>query len=469
MLFNQFEFIILFVVTMLFLVMVKNFRLQKIYLLVVSYYFYGYWDWRFLSLIVVYTLVHWYAAIRIADSKSPAVRRFWMVVALVFSLGALGFFKYYNFFVDSLNVILQQWGWSMGTLRILLPIGISFFTFQSLSYTIDVYRGDLPVCRSLSDLALFKAFFPQLVAGPIVRASEFMPQLESPRTLSWFQTYEGSRIFIFGFFKKVFLADRLAPFVDTVFSHAGVFDGATVWLGLLAYAVQIYCDFSGYSDMAIGVARIMGYRFSINFNLPYISRSIQEFWHRWHISLSTWLRDYLYIPLGGSRKGRTRTYVNLMVTMLLGGLWHGASWAFIFWGGLHGIALAVHRGWCEWRSKKHIVSNHGFMSGLAGWIVTMLIVLVGWVFFRAGSFEQAWIILKKMFILGAGVHWIHPFVLAAVLAVAIQHLLMFWPKRPAWIDLPVTHWITPAALVLLFGLSILFYPTGFTPFIYFQF
>jgi alginate O-acetyltransferase complex protein AlgI len=357
----------------------------------------------------------------------------------------------------------------MGTLRIILPAGISFFTFQTLSYTIDVYRKDLRECRSLPDLALFIAFFPQLVAGPIVRAAEFMPQLETPRTLSWRQAYVGLRIFVFGFFKKVFLADRLAPFVETVFSNAGAFDGATVWLGVLAYAVQIYCDFSGYSDMAIGMARIMGYEFSINFNTPYIARSIQEFWHRWHISLSTWLRDYLYIPLGGSRHGRARTYINLMVTMLLGGLWHGASWAFVFWGGLHGAALALHRGWCEWRGKKHTAGGGGFLSGLAGWSATMLIVLVGWVFFRAGSFEQAGVVLNKMFIPGDGVRWIHPFALTAVLALAAQHSSLFLPKRPAWMDLPVTHWITPAALVLLFGVSILFYPTGFTPFIYFQF
>lgn len=469
MLFNQLEFAIFFAVTMLFLVTVKNFKSQKIYLLAASYYFYGYWDWRFLLLIAGCTVVNWFAAIRIGNSGNKHERRLWITIALIISLGAFGFFKYYNFFVDSFNVLGSRWGWSIGSLGIILPVGISFFTFQTLSYTLDVYRGQLKVRHNLLDFALFVSFFPQLVAGPIVRASEFIPQLESPRKLTWDDTYEGIRIFIFGFFKKVFVADRLARFVDVVFSDAGAFDGVTVWLSVLAYTVQIYCDFSGYSDMAIGLAQIMGYKFSINFNFPYIARSIQEFWHRWHISLSTWLRDYLYIPLGGSRKSRGRTYVNLMITMLLGGLWHGASWAFVFWGGLHGVALALHRGWHEWRGDKHVVSHHHFLSGLLGWSSTMLTVMIGWVFFRASSFEQAGIILKKMFILGEGVHWIHPFTLAAIGAVAIQHMLVFWKGRPSWVDFPVGHWLTPAALLLLLGLTILFYPTGFTPFIYFQF
>jgi alginate O-acetyltransferase complex protein AlgI len=267
----------------------------------------------------------------------------------------------------------------------------------------------------------------------------------------------------------VFLADRLAPFVDTIFSHAGAFDGWTVWLGVLAYAVQIYCDFSGYSDMAIGLARILGYEFSINFNLPYLSRSMQEFWHRWHISLSTWLRDYLYIPLGGNRNGRARTYVNLLITMVLGGLWHGASWTFVFWGGLHGVALAVNRGWREWRELRGKRRQAGVVSGLIGRLATLLIVLIGWVFFRAGSFSQAVVILGKMFTLGSGFRWVHPFACAAVLAVTLQHILLSWPTRPGWMNLPSSHWITPAVLVFLFGLSILFYPTGFAPFIYFQF
>lgn len=469
MLFNQLEFFILFAVTMLFLVTVRNFRAQKLYLLAASYYFYGYWDWRFLLLIAGCTVINWVAAEQIAATSNRHIRRVWITLALAVSLGALGFFKYYNFFIDSLNLLVSRWGWSLGSLRIILPVGISFFTFQTLSYTLDVYRGELKTCRSLTDFALFVAFFPQLVAGPIVRASEFLPQLETPRTLTWNDTCEGIRTFIFGFFKKVFLADRLALFIETVFAHAGAFDGITVWLGVLAYAVQIYCDFSGYSNMAIGLARMMGYRFSINFNTPYIARSIQEFWHRWHISLSTWLRDYLYIPLGGSRKGRARTYINLMITMLLGGLWHGASWAFVVWGGLHGAALAIHRGWHELHGRKHVVSHHTFFSGLFGWASTMLIVLIGWVFFRAGSFSQAGVILAQMFAPQEGVRWIHPFVLGAVLAVAVQHALLFWPKRPVWMDLPVGHWITPGALILLFGLSILFYPTGFTPFIYFRF
>lgn len=467
MLFTQLEFAVFFAIV--FLVSLGNFRFQKTFLLVASYYFYGYWDWRFLLLIAGCTLLNWYAAERISAANSRNVRKAWMVFALAASLGALGFFKYYNFFVHSLNALMDRWGWSMGSLRIILPVGISFFTFQTLSYTVDVYRGDLKNCRSLQDFALYVAFFPQLVAGPIVRASEFLPQLETPRKICRKQIYEGGRIFIFGFFKKVFLADRLAQFVDVIFSHAGAFDGLSVWLGVLAYAVQIYCDFSGYSDMAIGLARILGYEFSVNFNLPYISKSIQEFWHRWHISLSTWLRDYLYIPLGGNRRGRARTYVNLLVTMILGGLWHGASWTFVFWGGLHGVALAVNRRWIEWRGQRMESGSGAVFRAWAGRLATLLVVLIGWVFFRSGTFAQASLILGKMFTMDDGFRWIHPFAFAVVLGVILQHVLLAWPRRPAWINLPSSHWVTPGALVFLLGLSILFYPTGFAPFIYFQF
>ena len=467
MLFTQIEFFILLIITIGFAVAIKNHRVQKLLLLAASYYFYAYWDWRFLTLIAGCTAVNWIAALEIEKAKSPVRRKLWLSFALMVSLGGLGFFKYYNFFVSSLNALLDHWGWSIGTLRIVLPVGISFFTFQTLSYTIDVYRGQLRACRYLPDLALFIAFFPQLVAGPIVRASEFMPQLETRPVLRWTDAYEGIRLFVFGFFKKVFLADRLAFAVDVIFSHAGAFDGITVWLGLLAYAVQIYCDFSGYSDMAIGVARILGYRFSVNFNMPYVATNIQDFWRRWHISLSTWLRDYLYISLGGNRKGRGRTYANLLLTMLLGGLWHGASWAFVAWGGLHGLALAAHRLWTEMRGGQKISSN--FNSRALGWFLTMTVVLGGWVFFRAGSFEQASVIFQRLLFMGDGVRWIHPFALGAVGVLAAHHILYHMLRRPVWLDLPISHWLTPGGLILLFGLSLQFYPTGFTPFIYFQF
>ncbi|MFN0058327.1 MAG: MBOAT family O-acyltransferase [Planctomycetota bacterium] len=465
MLFNQIEFFVLFAAALACLLSIKSHGAQKNCLLVASIYFYGYWDWRFLSLLLFSTVFDYSAGRVLGRVTTPRTRRTIIVLSLIVNLGVLGFFKYFNFFVESLRAVVEPFGWQLGTLEIILPVGISFYTFQSLSYTLDVYRQKIEPCKSLRDFALYIAFFPQLVAGPIVRAADFLPQLKTPRTLSWEKAYSGYSLFVIGLFKKTIIADRLAPFVDEVFNNAGAYDAVTTWLAVVAYALQIYCDFSGYSDMAIGAARVIGYELTLNFNLPYIAHSIDNFWHRWHISLSTWLRDYLYIPLGGSRRGRVRTYVNLLLTMLLGGLWHGASWMFVLWGAIHGLALAVTR---------FIVSHPSFPATtgragkLCGWAITMLVVLVAWVFFRASSMETALLMLRQMFAPQDGFSWVAPYPLFAIAMMAVIHIVHAL-GRERWLRLEANTVWGPTVLFSMILLVVNFYPRGFTPFIYFQF
>lgn len=464
MLFTQIEFFIFYFLILVIVTAMNSYRAQKLILLMGSYYFYGYWDWRFLSLVFFSTTVDYLIGLRLSRIEDDRKRKQLLIASLIINLGILGFFKYYNFFVDSLMMALKPFGFRLETLSIILPVGISFYTFQSLSYTIDVYRRNIKPCRNFLDFALFISFFPQLVAGPIVRASEFLPQLKQRTLLTYERFFYGFKQFIFGFFKKVFIADRLAFFVDNVFTSAGIFDGLTTWLAVFAYSIQIYCDFSGYSDMAIGSARILGYDLNQNFNLPYMAQNIQDFWRRWHISFSTWLRDYLYIPLGGSRKGPIRTYVNLMLTMLLGGLWHGAAWTFVFWGGLHGFSLAVNRYVSSRNKQEQLTNGHIFLN----WMLTMLVVLIGWVFFRAGTFANALRVLNKMFLDTSGVAWYSPVVIFILFLIIARHMMHItgMEKRLA---LTPTSRFAPSVLLAMLGIAVIFYPKGFQPFIYFQF
>ncbi len=466
MLFTQIEFIILFLAVFLFLLLVKNFRSQKILLLIASYYFYAYWDWRFLSLLIISTLVNYFAGIGMKNGRSPKIRRIFLICGLAVDLSLLGTFKYFNFFVSSLSPILDSLGLGSSSLNIILPIGISFYTFQTMSYSIDVYFRKIEACHDFADFALFVAFFPQLVAGPIVRASDFLPQLKTARRITLMNIFFGFRQFVYGLFKKVFIADNLSIFIDPVFSNPGSFSCLTTWMAVIAYALQIYCDFSGYSDMAIGLARTMGYKFPRNFNLPYISRNMSEFWTRWHISLSSWLRDYLYIPLGGNRKGKMRTYINLMITMFLGGLWHGASWTFVFWGCLHGAALAV---------EKFIASlgfsqkeSYGTARKILEWGLTFIIVLITWVFFRSQTFTGAILTLRQMFVPIQGITWYHPFAIGAILMMALLHIVNALGKKKSLV-LKYKYLKTPVILFTMILLVIIFHPKGFNPFIYFQF
>lgn len=471
MLFTQIEFYFFFAAVYAAILIVSNHRSQKLVLLAASYYFYAYWDWRFAGLLFASTVIN-YGLSGMMEGSNPSRRKLLVTLALVYSLGVLVLFKYFNFFIDSFRVMVGLPHDSGGTLDLILPAGISFFTFQILSYTIDVYRGTLRHHPRFSDFAFFVAYFPHIFAGPIVRASEFLPQLETPRILTWARTYDGFRQFVLGLFKKVFIADRLAAFVDPGFENAAALDGPTLWLLAIAYAIQIYCDFSGYSDMAIGIARTMGYDFSRNFNHPYLATSIQDFWRRWHISLSSWLRDYLYVPLGGNRLGRFRTYLNLFVTMVLGGLWHGANWTFVIWGAWHGAALALDRlisGRDTGRPPRPGTGRStAFLRTLAGWTLTMIVVLVGWVFFRSPDVHTALSIIGRMATFPDGISWLHPFALGVVLAVAAYHTLLAMGKG-SWFELKPGTFRTPVVLFTLIWLVIAYYPREFQPFIYFQF
>ncbi len=460
MLFTQIEFAGLFLVCLIATRWLPSARARQSLLLLASYYFYAFWDWRFLGLILLSTGVDYAVGVGLRTTNAPRRRRAFLVTSLVVNLGLLVSFKYFDFFVESLAATLAPLGWNPQGLDLVLPIGISFYTFQTLSYTIDVYRGRLEATDDPLEFALFVGFFPQLVAGPIVRASHLLPQFRQDRGPTLERLLVGFRQFSFGFFKKVFIADRVAVFVDGVFVDAGAFGMGTTWLAVAAYAVQIYADFSGYSDMAIGAARMLGYDFDENFRHPFRATSLTDFWHRWHISLSTWLRDYLYIPLGGSRRGSTRTYVNLMLTMLLGGLWHGAAFHFLVWGAWHGSVLCIER-WLRGRNFE--------FAGLTGWVWSMLVVLVGWVFFRAQDLDAARRMLAAMFgVESAGIDWWHPFAIGAVAVVALWHVALGTRLRAlrSW---PVGSWLTPVLIFFLLGLCLAFPVGNPNPFIYFQF
>lgn len=380
-------------------------RQQNGFLLLASYVFYSAWDWRFLSLILLSTVVDYLASHRIHRSTGPRQRRAWLALSLGTNLGLLGLFKYFDFFVAELAALAAAAGlqWNLQTLGIVLPVGISFYTFQTLGYTVDVYRRQVAPARSPLDFALYVAFFPQLVAGPIERSARLLPQMQAPRRWRRGDFAAGLDDVLMGLFKKVAVADNLAPIVNHIFAAPpGSLSAAEVMLGVYAFAIQIYCDFSGYSSIARGVARWMGFDLMRNFACPYRARSPQEFWRRWHISLSTWLRDYLYVPLGGNRGGRLATYRNLLLTMLLGGLWHGAAWTFIVWGALHGGWLGVHRALSARPAWVGLRQAARRLWPLLSVLATFHLVCLGWLYFRAESTAQAATMLGRLGSLAAG-------------------------------------------------------------------
>ena len=358
------------------------------WILIASYVFYGWWDKRFLSLIMISTLMDFSFGRLIGITEDKRKRKLYLGLSMMMNLGFLCFFKYFNFFIDSFKLMLESFGLhpSMGSLNIILPIGISFYTFQSLSYTIDIYRKEIPVENNLLKFASFIALFPQLVAGPIVRARDLLPKMNDDKPFTWENFNSGLGRILWGFFKKVAVADSLALFVDQSWEMQGRFGSMHLLIAVVFYSFQIYCDFSGYSDIAIGLARIMGYKFPENFRTPYFSKSFSEFWTRWHISLSSWLRDYVYIPLGGNRFGKLSTYKNNMLTMLIGGFWHGANWAFVFWGFLHGLYLILQRiVQPVWKSIGKLTRMPKFMHQGISILVVYLLTLLGWIYFRSGS------------------------------------------------------------------------------------
>jgi alginate O-acetyltransferase complex protein AlgI len=473
MIFTSFEFVAFFLAVLLFRSALTGFRSEKWFLLVASYVFYMSWSVPCVSLILLTSGIDYWVGLQLGRTDAPGKRRTLLVVSIVLNLGVLAFFKYTNFLLNTAWSTLSLTGAKLEPvhLEILLPVGISFFTFQSMSYTIDVYRRRLQPCQSLRDFFLFVAFFPQLVAGPIVRASEFLPQLAQRTRASAGDIERGMVLFLMGVLKKTVLSDQVAGHVDLIFADPSGFDAVSLVWGVLGYAVQIYCDFSGYTDMAIGCARIMGYRFPENFQMPYSSANITEFWRRWHMSLSTWLRDYLYIPLGGNRKGTRRTYVNLMLTMLLGGLWHGASWNFIIWGGIHGAALAFHKMWTtKFPPARTPTTSIGKLWRTASHAMTLGVVLVGWVFFRAQTLDAAVDFIRRMvFWQDGGTRLISPQIVAAVSVVLLAHL--FVSKDRNWVD-EITNKTVPIRIVAYSALTtiiVLFGATDAAPFIYFQF
>ncbi len=442
-------------------------KYRNLFLLAASYAFYGWWDPWFVFLMFFATLVNYIGGHVIAKSSGNEPRRYIaLVVSVAVSLSLLGFFKYFMFFQQNLTWILEQFGSSaLPFIQVILPIGISFFIFQSISYTVDVYRGDAPPVRSLWDFACFVALFPQLIAGPIVRYNTIADQLVS-RTHSIDKFSSGVALFILGFAKKLFLANFIGKVADAVFNAEapGMLDA---WFGVTAYAFQIYFDFSAYSDMAIGLGRMFGFEFPRNFNAPYHADSITDFWRRWHISLSTFLRDYLYIPLGGSRKGAKRTYINLTIVMLLGGLWHGSSWVFVIWGAYHGLLLAFER----WRGKKSIFDS---LPRFVRVLTTFVLVLFSWVLFRCPTLEGAVHFFKAMFainqadngsiLLSAELYTQGNFILMVLCAVlAYQNVQAFdWVKNLTWIKVVLLLMLFCVSLMVMFAQT-------FNPFLYFQF
>lgn len=526
MLFNSSIFFVFFTIFyVVYLLLGKKVRYQNFLILVSSYIFYGWWDERFLLLIALSTTTDYLAGIGARGYKlttshlglsvgflivvtaglglmdwqgntmvlvgglsfavatvavvmilgrleEQARRKAYLVTSLVVNLGVLGFFKYFNFFAESLRQGALSFGVELDatTLNIVLPVGISFYTFQTLSYTLDCYREKLKPTDQFLEHAAFVAFFPQLVAGPIERARNLLPQFSNPRIITFDKIKSGAALFAWGMYKKVVIADNIAPIADRIFSDPSAFSSGEILVGVLAFTFQIFCDFSGYSDMARGLARVMGFELMLNFNIPYIARSPSEFWRRWHISLSTWLRDYLYIGLGGNQNGKLTTYRNLALTMLLGGLWHGASWTFVAWGAFHGSILVIYRLLdidllldAKDRSRLATVATN-----IASWSVMFTLTMIGWVLFRATTFGDAQSVLAGIL---ANNQWASP--TWATLAfyvwpmLVIQALQVTSGKLEIFFELPRFARLNIALFVLL-GILLLSAPPG-QEFIYFDF
>jgi alginate O-acetyltransferase complex protein AlgI len=405
MLFNSIEFLLFLPIIFIlyWFVFNKNLKIQNTLILLSSYLFYGWWDYRFLSLIFLSTIVDYIIGLNIPKQDSKKKQKLLLWCSVLFNLSVLGFFKYYNFFVDSWIDLFSSVGYeikSVWTLNIILPVGISFYTFQTMSYTIDICRKKLEPTKDFISFASFVSFFPQLVAGPIERASNLLPQILKKREFKHEQGVQGLRLILWGMFKKVVIADSLAPIVDNIFSNYQDFGGGTLLLGTIYFSFQIYCDFSGYSDIAIGTSKLFGFELMSNFKFPYFSRNIGEFWRKWHISLSTWFRDYLYIPLGGSKEGKQKSIRNIFIIFLVSGFWHGANWTFIFWGLFHSILFLPS--FIFKTNRKHrtsIVAQHTLLPTLNEFLqigTTFLLVTIAWVFFRSETIGDSFGYLTSM-------------------------------------------------------------------------
>ncbi|MCH9683698.1 MAG: MBOAT family protein [Deltaproteobacteria bacterium] len=470
MLFNSWLFLLFFALSFFaYVATSRKLVVQNLVLLVASYVFYGWWNWKFLGLIALSTLIDYVAGLRIEDAKDAKNKRRWVMVSCVSNLGILGMFKYFDFFLGSLGQLLTTMGLeaAMPSLSWVLPVGISFYTFQSMSYSIDVYRGHTPACRSPLEFAVYVSFFPQLVAGPIERSKRFLPQVASPRQITAAGLESGLMLVLWGLFKKVVVADNAALIADAMLGSPGEHMGAELWLGALAFTIQIYGDFSGYSDIARGLAKAMGFELMVNFKLPYFATSPSDFWRRWHVSLSSWLRDYLYISLGGNRSGRLATYRNLMLTMVLGGLWHGAAWNFVLWGTYHGALLV------GWRVARHLpgprLPQGKAWADLLRMTIMFPLTVFGWVLFRIRSVDDL-----SAFIDGAFTSTeVDVSMTMAVLGFIWLPVLLMQLAQLLWDDLLVAMRLPLLLRGALYGLLIagcVAFATGETiEFIYYQF
>lgn len=404
MLFNSisFAFFLPVVFILYWFVAGKSLRLQNILLLCASYFFYACWDWRFLFLLVFSTLLDYFTGIKMSGTANPAIRKFWFRLSIMVNLGFLGVFKYYNFFAASFATAISNVGLHVNpwTLKVILPVGISFYTFHGLSYVIDVYKNRIKAERNFIDYSLFVSFFPLLVAGPIERATHLLPQVKKERTFDYYKAADGLRQILWGFFKKAVIADQCSAYANTIFANSATYSGSTLVLGALFFTFQIYCDFSGYSDMALGIARLFGIDLLRNFAFPYFSRDIAEFWRRWHISLSTWFRDYLYVPLGGSRGGTWMKIRNTFIIFLVSGFWHGANWTFIVWGLLNAIFIMPSIIFNTNRVNLEIVAKGKTLPSLSEFfhiLLTFLLTVFAWIFFRATNLSHALSYLRRIF------------------------------------------------------------------------
>lgn len=471
MLFNSVTFLIFFAIIYVSYLLLRH-RWQNILLLVASYVFYGWWDWRFLSLILASTVVDYFCGLRMAEAEDTRRRKRLLTVSLLSNLGMLGYFKYYDFFVSSLEAGIESLGFETGMLHlnIILPVGISFYTFQTLSYSLDIYRGKLQPTKSFREFALYVAFFPQLVAGPIVRAREFLPQLDHTPRLTAAAAGDGIFLILRGMIKKVALADFLAVnFVDRVFDTPAWFSSVEVLVALVAYSLQIYFDFSAYTDIARGSAKLLGFELPENFRRPYQAQTIAEFWQRWHMTLTTWIRDYLYIPLGGSRSPGWRRYRNVLVTWLIMGLWHGAGWNYVLWGLYFGVLLLANHVRRHFMGLGKDTRSAGALGALRT-VGVILLVSLSWLLFRAESLDKTGALVGRLALLDLGmgqVPWQIWLALGVSWGIHLSPAKWAQMARTRFARAPVVVQAVAAAAV---GAALLYLADDRpVPFIYFQF
>ncbi len=459
----------------------QNIKTQNVLVLIASYIFYGWWDWRFLSLIVFSTLVDYTLGILLGTEVKETKRKIYLWISIIINLGFLGFFKYYNFFIESFVDAFTFFGQDVRvtSLKIVLPAGISFYTFQTLSYTIDVYKRNLDPTKKFIAFAAFISFFPQLVAGPIERASNLLPQILKKRKLNYEQSIDGLRLMLWGLFKKVVIADSLSPIVNDIFENYSTHSSPVLIMGAVFFAFQIYGDFSGYSDIAIGTSKLFGIELMSNFKFPYLSRNIAEFWRRWHISLSTWFRDYLYIPLGGSRGSKIKGIRNIFVIFLVSGFWHGANWTFIFWGLFHAV-LFLPSFLCGTNRKyinNNVNSSFSFLkivSNIYNTLLTFILVTVGWVFFRSATITDSFTYLKIIFTKFSFEHYTHPngyrlidYFILLLFFMIYEYIIRNNERNPIGFK---NEYVRLFVYILLVFLMLLFYDDGVDrSFIYSQF